>query len=328
MKRQFNGPLFIVGWPRSGTKLLRDLLNRHPQISIPMVESHFIPHFVNTFGWNSNFYDKQLLIKFYKLFSQSIFYRCFKNRGVILDFEHLNANANKQSWDKILEFILRYYASTNDKNDGFLWGDKTPQYLVHMDTLKKIFREAKFIHIIRDPRDCCLSSKRVWGKNIYRTAHRWAKTVTKARQIGNSLGNDYLEIYYEQLLDNPEKTLRNICDYLECKFFDGMLELDKPAENLGDTKNSSEIVRGNKNKYRNYLSTKEIRKLEEIVYPVAKELGYELENNISYRPLAPLSLFYYRLLDGFNMLNFNMKCRGILIGIKYTIQEYKENKSL
>lgn len=326
MKWQFNGPLFIVGWPRSGTKLLRDLLNRHPKISIPVIESHFIPYFVNKFGLNSDFNDEQLLTEFYELFSQSKFYRCFKNRGVILNFEHLNANANKQSWSALLEFILRYYASNNRKNADFIWGDKTPQYLVFMDTLKKIFPEAKFIHIIRDPRDCCLSNKRAWGKNIYRSAHRWAKAIQKARQAGHFLEGDYIEVLYEQLLDEPQKTLKNICDYLGCEFSDNMLELDKPSENLSDTKNSQKIVKDNKNKYLNYLSVKEIKRIEEIVYTVARELGYKFENDATYRPLKPALLSYYKLLDGFYQLNYNVKNRGLLEGINFTLQEYSENK--
>lgn len=323
-KPPFMGPLFIVGWPRSGTKLLRDLLNRHPGISIPTSESHFIPQLINKFGWNPVF-DNNLLTKIYETFLKTTFCR-FKNRNPVFDIEYFQKKVDRHSWNTVFEFIFRHYASIKDKNVDFIWGDKTPQYLEHIETLKKIFPNAKFIHIIRDPRDCCLSNKRAWGKNVYRSAHRWAKIIKKARQFGGSLGNDYLEVYYEQLLDNPQEVLKNICDYLGCNFFNDMLKLDKPSENLGDAKNSIEIVRDNKNKYREHLSNKEIRKIEEIVCPVARELGYELENDITHRRLKPFFLSYYKLLDMFAQLNFNIKDRGLFEGSKFTIQEYVESK--
>ena len=50
VERAGRGPLFIVGLPRSGTKLIRDLLNRSPEIGIPVEESHFIPYFIAKFG--------------------------------------------------------------------------------------------------------------------------------------------------------------------------------------------------------------------------------------------------------------------------------------
>jgi len=46
----FTGPLFILGMPRSGTKLLRDLLNRNPKIGVPTSETDFIPYLIKPFG--------------------------------------------------------------------------------------------------------------------------------------------------------------------------------------------------------------------------------------------------------------------------------------
>ena len=46
----FLGPVFIVGMPRSGTTLMRALLNQHPRVSLALTESHFIPYFIKSFG--------------------------------------------------------------------------------------------------------------------------------------------------------------------------------------------------------------------------------------------------------------------------------------
>ena len=46
----YRGPVFIIGMPRSGTKLLRDVLNRNAKVAIMEIESHFIPYMVHVFG--------------------------------------------------------------------------------------------------------------------------------------------------------------------------------------------------------------------------------------------------------------------------------------
>jgi len=59
-KSNFFGPLFIIGMPRSGTKLLRDLMNQNPKIGIPAAETHFIPFMIKKFGDPPNFYEDSL----------------------------------------------------------------------------------------------------------------------------------------------------------------------------------------------------------------------------------------------------------------------------
>lgn len=51
-------------------------------------------------------------------------------------------------------------------------GGKSHEYMLKTKLLKCIFPEAKFIHIIRDPRDQAVSSKKVCDKNLFRSAKR------------------------------------------------------------------------------------------------------------------------------------------------------------
>ncbi len=168
----FLGPLFIVGMHRSGTKLLRNLLNQHPQISIPTIESCFIPYLINKFGNSPQFEDDNL--------------------------------TDRTSWSEIFEVIFKFYIPQS-KNKNVIWGDKTPQYLPRIKLLKRLYPKAKFIHIIRHPGDYCISAKKAWGKSIYRSANSWRHEIEKAREVGGGLGDDYLEVFYENLVENPEK---------------------------------------------------------------------------------------------------------------------------
>jgi len=73
-----------------------------------------------------------------------------------------------------------------------------------------------------------------------------------------------MEIFYESLLDSPEKQMHDICRFLTCEFVPAMTELSKPSENLGDTKGQTKIVKDNKDKYRGELSPVEIKRLEKV----------------------------------------------------------------
>jgi len=80
----FRGPLFVVGVSRSGTKLLRTLLNQHPKIGLPVVESKFIPHMVKRFGNPPAFATEEEFQQFYTELTQTKFFVRMKERGKVL----------------------------------------------------------------------------------------------------------------------------------------------------------------------------------------------------------------------------------------------------
>ena len=152
----FIGPLFIVGLSRSGTKLIRDLLNQSSKIFIPDYESHFIPEILRLDGLSlEQIYLKLGKSSFVKKFPETKF-PSFKT------LETVTLIRNKSD---LIEAVLKYYALENrsekwDKN--FIWGDKTPSNLRYLDLLYLHYPNSKFIHIIRDPRDRAISVNNTW----------------------------------------------------------------------------------------------------------------------------------------------------------------------
>ena len=71
--------------------------------------------------------------------------------GLIISKDYMDQVVDKKSSSSIFEVILRFYASS-ERSEDFIWSDKSPTYLCQMKFLKDIFPEAKFLHIIRDPR--------------------------------------------------------------------------------------------------------------------------------------------------------------------------------
>ncbi len=321
-QKLFLGPVFIVGMPRSGTTLMRALLNQHPKISLDLTESHFIPHFVSTFGDPPALHTPAQLDRFINQFHQTVFYQNLSQQGYTFGAKDLSQHADLNSWASIFECILRHFSPKPDQPDA-IWGDKTPGYLKHISLLKQHYPEAKFLHIIRDPRDYCLSARQSWGKSIYRAAHRWQATLSRARQVGQTLGDAYLEVTYESLLGHTEHVMGRIAAFLECDYHPSMAQIGLSPEDTGSTTGKYGIVKDNTDKYRQHLSPREIERIEEIVCRCMVELDYKMENDVTFRPLNQVERLAYKMHDGIPTLKHHIfLSKSISKGVKRLFKHY------
>lgn len=194
-----------------------------------------------------------------------------------------------------------------------MWGDKTPgpSHTTHMPLLKSLFPDARFLHVIRDPRDVCLSMQKTFGKSLYRSAEMWRQIVTAARSYGHRLGRDYREVFYELLLQDPAAVMQEICEFIECEYIPAMIELARPAEQYGAARGQTQIVPGNFGKYRVHLSKSQIKRIEQIVLPELRSTPYQPENRVRFRPLPPPVLAMLTLYDTWTTLRFDIKEKGL-----------------
>ncbi|MFT4680542.1 MAG: hypothetical protein ACI9FU_000770 [Granulosicoccus sp.] len=302
----FSGPLFVVGMPRSGTKLLRNLLNNHSQISIPEHESQFIPAFLKSVQAES---------------SPGTWLEYIKTQKFYFNYPSLQDKINtavlkSKTPAEAIESILKITAPDSIQPNT-IWGDKSPQYLVHMPVLKEYWPAAKFIHVIRDPRDLVLSNRKAWGRNIYRTAHRWNEKVAVALRDGAELSEDHMHIQYEDLLDSPQETIGELLKFLGLELEPGMLEVKSKTENYGDAKGETKVVKSNKGKFLKQLSKSALTKIEEITFTASQSIGLEYEHGKNQRVISQNDLKIYKLMDGLNLAKFHIKEKGLVAGIKY-----------
>ncbi len=316
MSFKLRSPIFIVGMPRSGTKLLRDLLRQHPQICIPKVESHFIPFFIEKYGEKPNFIEDNNIDEFILDFKDSTFYYNLKEEGFNFNKEEFLKNTELSNWLSIFKYLLKNFGS--DCNDEeVIWGDKSPEYMLNTRSLKRIFPDAKFIHIIRDPRDQALSSKKVWGKNLFRSAKRWKDSISKIKIDVNDFKMDYVEIKYEDLISMPDGVLISLCDFLKIDYVVQMVTLQGTTENYGNAKGLKKIMTHNKNNFFNSLNNSEIKRIEEITFPMLKSMGYDLHKAKQFRALSYFENKIYSIFDGLSLLNFHIKDKGLKNGLSY-----------
>jgi hypothetical protein len=154
-------------------------------------------------------------------------------------------NRNLQLTD-VLDFLFR---KKIEDFEAERWGDKTPSYVKYIPIIHKIFPGAKFIHMIRDGRDTVMSAQKKWGVNRYiymdnyYLMKNWVNHVTLGRRASIDLkANQYLEVYYEELVTTPEKTIKEICNFLEEEFRTEMLDHTRLARRvMGDRPVHSEV---------------------------------------------------------------------------------------
>ena len=208
----------IVGSPRSGTTLLRLMLDSHPDLAIPP-ETGFL-----TACEQLSDSGDELRERFFQVVTthppEAPGWKDFQIPTEI--FHARLQEINPFSIADGFRLFYRMYAERFGKNR---WGDKTPLYGQHLEYLQELLPEAHFIHIIRDGRDVAASLRQLWfspGYDIGIQAHYWRDNVLNTRKQGKRCRH-YLEVHYEDLLRQPEHVLRQICAFLEIDFSKEML---------------------------------------------------------------------------------------------------------
>lgn len=217
-------PFFVVGAQRSGTTMLRLMLNHHSRLCVPF-ESVFIPEFHERLDEYGDLAESTNLAKLVTDIAQ----HSFVERGALLPDPTAVLNARPASYADVVDTIFRSYAESQGK---VRWGDKTPSYVTEIDVLRRLFPSCKVIHLVRDGRDVALSHSRTsWGsRHLPTVARDWSWKTTLARKMGGMLQDDYLEVDYETLVLNSASTLQTICDFLGEEFEEQMLDYHRDAE--------------------------------------------------------------------------------------------------
>lgn len=217
---------FIVGVGRSGTTLLRMMLDAHPELAIPS-ETHFLPQFIQASGrlrFNAKVATKAI---------RDDPHRRWNDYG--LDQQELLSALDGLDKFNTADALRAFYLLYAERHGKSRWGDKTPDYVRKMKKIQNTLPEARFIHVIRDGRDAGLSQnarivKRgkdpVPGREI---ARRWRKRIVKSRLDAQQV-NHYLEVRYEDLITDTESVLRRICEHVELDYDPAMLTYHEGAE--------------------------------------------------------------------------------------------------
>ncbi|MET0772814.1 MAG: sulfotransferase [Candidatus Limnocylindrales bacterium] len=197
------GPILIIGSARSGTTMLRLILDSHPRISCGE-ETHLLQTMEPALGKHWRLLDRYGFPREYWTSRLADFYG-----GAMSDYAARRGKAR--------------------------WADKDPSNTLLLPFAGELFPDAQYIHLIRDGHDVVASHKDRWG---YRSGVRaargaWRKYVETARAFGAGQPEGrYHELRYEALVAEPETQLRALFAFLGEDWDPAVLEFDK-AEHDG-----------------------------------------------------------------------------------------------
>lgn len=315
-------PLFVVGAPRSGTTLLRNLLHHHSAIALTAYESHFVPDLLIRGGPRPSL-DAGTLIPRFRRGQLDLKAR---ERGTFAaSDEQLTAALAADTWDAVLRGVFSLYCD-KDMAAVEYWGDKTPAYVDHIDLIASRLPQARFVHIIRDPRDQALSERAVWGKSLRRTAAAWRRRIVRARQSRPAVDGHYLEVTYEALVANPPCELTRIAEWLGLPFDERMLTGARGSDELGQMVGATDLSRAAVGGRREQLSRRAERAIAALTADVARPLGYDVPD-ARVRGLRRVERLLLAAHDRLALVRYYARSKGFVAGVRFAAASFQERRA-
>jgi hypothetical protein len=215
-------PFFIVGCDRSGTTMLRLILDGSPDVAIP-TESMILVDFAGRAG-DALATDEE----FASLAGAVWRHPKVREWGLAGGPPLRQGRTGPAAYRAAIESPFLAYAELHGKPH---WGDKTPYYVGELDQVKRVFPEARIVNLVRDGRDVALSLLRVpFGPgNVWAAARQWRAAVDAGDTASARYGEDVLTIRYEDLVSDPEPVVRRVCEFCEIAYRPQMLAIENAA---------------------------------------------------------------------------------------------------
>ncbi len=291
-------PLIVLGVGRSGTTLLRVMLDRNSELAIPDESFFMLPL--------AHRHPRRVRIDSFLADLR----RLPRLREWGLTPEDVRARLREgMTTGEAVGAIFETYAEHAGKPR---WGDKTPLYMQHLPLLERLFPDALWLHLVRDGRDAALSflalppgfSGKTWAqpRTVAQFAARWKVEIDAARALARRAGGRYLELCYEELVAEPEQQLRRICEFASLPWEPQMLAYHGTIDvsNLPEHQRLAQPPTPGVRNWRDEMPPAEALAFEQVAGDVLRESGYELLGPSGRRPTARgrLELARFRALSG------------------------------
>lgn len=195
-------PTFLVGSVRSGTTLLRLMLDHHPEIAFHF-EFEFAVDQVDADGGFPPMDDYRKFLRQDRIFQLS---------GAEID--------EQLGYQELVSSFLEQHRQRR--------GKRIVGATVHhgFDKLPHIWPDARYVHLSRDGRDVARSCRAMgWAGNMYCAADRWLEAENEWERMRETLPEDRRhEVKYEELIRQPEATLTALCRFLGCEFDEAIFD--------------------------------------------------------------------------------------------------------
>jgi len=287
LKQLFEKDLvFLVGMPKSGTTWLQTLIDSHPQ-AICKGESHFVDIFYLELSRQLNQYNNTVT----------------QQGGIVAHLKGFGGHVDTLSYQMedanylLVIAIAMMFSKWLGKEGVKVLGEKTPDNIGYIPLLAAIFPNAKFVHVIRDPRDCAVSSwffqtsnldrnktlKQTFEEHVRAYSEFWQRNIGLGRKAGIKLDQRYLELYYEDLVSDVASQVKRAAYFLDLDTADdtiyqctkrGSFEQQSGGRKAGQEDTKSFVRKGIAGDWKNYFSDELNSEFLSIAGPTMKRFGY------------------------------------------------------
>lgn len=260
-------PIVIVGCRRSGTTLLRTILEGHPDLLVHPDEPQFFLELYRRYGFSKmNAKSAVEHVLDHPYHAPNVHAQAFSGAGSKLDLIEL-ARLYVDDWK-----------AGQGKKRLVL---KHPQLVFHLEAVSRLFPGCTIINIIRDPRANVSSQRTRWPQfSVWTCAMYWRNAVRAAGVWGARHPERYLSISYEALVQDPEPTVRRLCDGLCLSFTERLLTF-RQSEVMFGPGGSTQIKEftapdpSHKDLWKQRLSREDVQLIEYCCAQEMAELGYD-----------------------------------------------------
>lgn len=228
--RQSKGPIFVVGSPRSGTSILTWCLGQHANI-LPQEESGWMGDFAvsldahHKVGYKRGARSQLSAMgidqaEFFKSMGDGINHMILRHRS---DLEERSRSVAEQDPTQV---HTAFNVSKFSSDPKTRWVDGTPEYSLYICGLKKLFPDARFIHIVRDVQSVVNSMMHFSSdlpdelvKSEREAYEYWMRAVRACAQAERALGKQQMfRLRYEDLVKQPASAMRSVLEFLDEPF--------------------------------------------------------------------------------------------------------------
>lgn len=302
-------PFFIVGNSRSGTTLVAEILKNHSSVHV-LNETHFIEEFSNEKKSFEHIARTELfrLINTMLTIQRKDYYRKSEYEIYPMDYARVIALYDAQK-TKNFATLNKCFLKSEALKKGKEWGgDQTPRHVFHINEILEMYPEAKFIHMVRDARAILFSQKNKWKASLRHghpkfeiirtylnyhpvtTSMLWKNAIKAGLSAQNKLNSKIiLTIRFEDLVNQPQKTITTLCDFLKIPYQAEMpnVSVTLCADKRDEGKKG--IDKEISTRWRSGLSQTEIFLADAIGGDQMRKLGYTTEKRLP----NPLSLMLW-----------------------------------
>lgn len=275
------------------------MLNSHPDIYIPP-EAWFLGELVTRLPRNRRL-SRQEVEEAKKIILQNERWFDWK-----CPTETLDAALSFKEAPTLAELIQEVFIKCSLCGSKLIWGEKSPRHSHLITQIHEIFPQAKFIHLIRDGVDSCMSifARGWYDQNFRRICEHWNSTVRSACRAKKYGDDFYMEIHYEELVRDPESKLKTVCEFIGLPFFTSMLHYESRI--------AGDIAAGESNLHSNLndglksnlvgIGRKKITVRQKIIFNIIcgkknLEMGYEYFNLNCYEKLTAPLIFLFLWIE-------------------------------